>query len=50
VKSARVITEGLESGPLALCISRTLKGVHFPRNTNTPPVTIIVPYAYGAGP
>jgi len=50
VKSARVVTAGLEAGPLAGCVSRTLKAVHFPRNTNNPPVTIIVPYTYGAGP
>ena len=50
VRSARIVTGGLESGPLAACISRTLKAMHFPRNTNNPPVTIIVPYSYGPGP
>jgi serine/threonine protein kinase len=49
VKSAKVLTAGQESGPLAECISRTLKGLRFPRNTNNPPVTIIVPYSYGPG-
>ncbi|HYV44971.1 MAG TPA: protein kinase [Myxococcaceae bacterium] len=50
VKSARVVTAGLETGPLAECISRTLKALRFPRNTNNPPVAIRVPYSYGPGP
>ncbi|HVE85833.1 MAG TPA: protein kinase [Myxococcales bacterium] len=46
VKSARVVTAGQEAGPLAGCVSRTLRGLRFPRNTNNPPLTIIVPYKY----
>ncbi|HEY8206512.1 MAG TPA: protein kinase [Myxococcaceae bacterium] len=50
VRTARVVTAGMESGPLAGCISRTLKGLRFPRNLNNPPLTIIVPYSLAAGP
>jgi len=50
VRSARIVTAGLEAGPLAECISRTLKALHFPRNTNNPPITIIVPYSIVQGP
>jgi serine/threonine-protein kinase len=48
VRTARVVTAGYEAGPLAKCLTRTLKAVRFPRNNNRPPMTIIVPYSYSA--
>ena len=48
VKSARVLTAGFEAGPLSDCISRTMRGLRFPRNLNNPPLTIIVPYSLPA--
>ena len=48
VKASRVLTSGFESGPLASCLSKTMRGLSFPRNTNNPPLTIIVPYSYSA--
>jgi hypothetical protein len=48
VRTARVMTAGLDAGPLAGCISWTLRSLRFPKNINSPPLTIIVPYSYSA--
>ncbi len=48
VRTALVTSAGLEDGPLAKCVTRTLKAVKLPRNTNNPPMTISVPYSYSA--